>query len=313
MDRRPQIRINSVNVKIKLLKSLHLPGFPSGSSINFHHDRFYVIGDDSTNILVLDKQYQHLNSIHLFDHPEKRIPKVDKVDLEGSTVIKSDGVDSLLIVGSASRKNRKRIIKVPLTNPGETPNGLEHSIIKTKDFVKRIKNQGIEEVNIEGVTIAGTNLLLANRGNRTNEQNHLFLTTNNFWEDQDTADLQIIKLDLPSHQSENPGLSEICYLGDLDILLLTLTSENTANAYDDGEIGDSYLGLVNHASSKLKEGNLMIDVLVNLTEAAPQFKAQKIEGVCVESANEDSMVLHLVSDNDLGESTLFKVELQIGR
>jgi hypothetical protein len=302
-----------VNVKIKLIKSLHLPGFPSGSSINFYHDRFYIIGDDSTNILVLNKQYEHLNSIHLFDHPEKRIPKVDKVDLEGSTVIKSDGVDSLLIVGSASRKNRKRIIKVPLTNPGEAPNELEHSVIKTKDFVKRIKNQGIEEVNIEGVTIAGTRLLLANRGNRTNEQNHLFLTTDNFWEHQHTADLQIIKLDLPTQQSGNPGLSEICYLGDLDILLLTLTSENTTNAYDDGEIGDSYLGLIDHASSRLKEGHLMIDVLLNLTEADPKFKAQKIEGVCVEATDKDSIVLHLVSDNDLGESTLFKVQLHVTR
>jgi hypothetical protein len=300
-----------VNVKIKLVKSLHLPGFPSGSSINFHHDNFYIIGDDSTNILVLNNQYEHLNSIHLFDHAEKRIPKVDKVDLEGSTVIMSDGVDTLLIVGSASRKNRKRIIKVPLTHPAETPNALEHSIMKTKDFVKRIKTQGIEEVNIEGVTIVGSNLLLANRGNRTNQQNHFFLTTNNFWEHQDTADLQIIKLDVPPQQSGNLGLSEICYLSGHDILFLTMTSENTSNAYDDGEIGDSYLGFINHASTKLKEGHLTIDVLLNLTEADPDFKGQKIEGVCVETADEDLMVLHLVSDNDLGESTLFKIELHI--
>ena len=300
-----------VSARVNLVRSLHLPDFPSGSSINFHDDKFYVIGDDSANVLVLDGDYRQLHAIHLFDHKEKFIPKVEKVDLEGSTVINSEGTNWLLIVGSASRKNRKRIIKLSLENSGERSSQAQYSIFKTKNFINRIKGQGIENINIEGVTLVGSRLLLANRGNRTHPQNHIFITSGNFWEQQDTAELEVMALHVPGLRGETLGLSEISYFQKHDILFLTLTSENTANAYDDGEIGDSYLGVIKNASTQLENREFKIDELLNLTEADSRFNGQKIEGICVEASVGDAIAIHLVADNDCGESTLFKIRLEI--
>ena len=125
--------------RIELVKSLLLSDFPSGSSINYHDGKFYLIGDDSTNILLLDTDYQKIDSVQLFDYPEKRIPKSDKIDLEGSAIIEIMGKDHLLILGSASGKNRKRVILIPFSNFGLD--------FKTDDLVITIHRLEIDFIN----------------------------------------------------------------------------------------------------------------------------------------------------------------------
>src|SRR4028118_2317958 len=78
---------NSAAQKIKLLKKTHLPDYPSASALEFYNGRLYVIGDDASSILVLDKEHQFIDSIHLFPSKEKRIDKAIKPDLEASSII----------------------------------------------------------------------------------------------------------------------------------------------------------------------------------------------------------------------------------
>jgi hypothetical protein len=299
-----------VSLTIKLIRSLQLPDFPSGSSINFHCDKLYVIGDDATHVLVLDSDHRPSNFIRLVEGTEKRIPKTDKLDLEGSTIVTVDGSDTLLIVGSASHRNRDCIVTVGLQ--GQFPQSLKSPVFcTTATFITRLTREGITEVNIEAVTLIGSKLLLGNRGNATNPQNHLIVTTENFWTHQETADLHIIKLRVPEGKGGHLGLSELCYLSANDLLFLTLSSENTPNAFDDGEIGDSYLAAIRDISTKLDAKEVMIDDLINLSDADPTFKGHKIEGICVETTGDGSAFLHLVSDNDMGESTLFKTQISL--
>jgi hypothetical protein len=298
--------------RIQLIQSLLITDFPSGSSINYHGGKFYLIGDDSTNILILDTDYRKIDSVQLFDYTEKRIPKSDKIDLEGSAIITMGGTDHLLIVGSASRKHRKRIILIPFSNGSLDFKTLQHSLHKTKDFVKRIKANEIEEINLEGVCLLKNDLVLGNRGNRASQNNHLIITDHNFWEQQDDAKLLIRKLEMPLGQPEKIlGVSELCYIGEQDTLLITLTSEATQNAYDDGAIGDSYIGWIKNAASRLQSDNAVLDGIINMAEVDPVFEKEKIEGICVEQVTSDKLILHLVADNDLGESRLFKIKMDL--
>jgi hypothetical protein len=301
-----------MSASIQIITSLLIPDFPSGSSINYHEGKFYLIGDDATNILVLDIHYQKIDSVHLFDYSEKRIPKADKTDLEGSTILPVEGVNHLLIVGSASRKNRKRIILIPFSAGGLSFKALTNSFHKTKAFVKRIKSQDIEEVNLEGVCLVKGDLILGNRGNRSNQNNHLIITDRNFWQHQDDARLLIRKLSIPAgHTQEILGLSELCYIEQTDTLLITLTSEATDNAFDDGGIGDSYIGWINNAAARLRDETLALDGMINLAGVDAVFKNEKIEGICVESVDGAQIILHLISDNDAGESRLFKIKMSL--
>jgi hypothetical protein len=60
----------SSDVQIKKLD------YPSASSIEYFDKKLYVMGDDATNLLILDTNLNIIDSIPLLSYPGKRIPKI---------------------------------------------------------------------------------------------------------------------------------------------------------------------------------------------------------------------------------------------
>lgn len=295
--------------RFRLLKTHRLEDFPSGSALAFRNGRLYVVGDDATCILILDTDFQKVDTIPLFDHPDKRIPKAGKTDFEACTLLTVDGTEQLLLVGSAATEIRQKVCLIPFQD------GMPELVIRkdsfhdNKAFIRRLPGREIPEVNIEGVCTIGESLLLGNRGNLTHPTNHLIVTDPNFWQHPEEAPMKVLSMILPVRNATEPlGVSELCYLTETDVLLLTLTSESTTNAYDDGTIGDSYLGWVSHASRQLDGTTLIVDQMVNLSDVDAAFQGNKIEGICVASVSSSQALLHLVADNDAGDSRLFTLE-----
>jgi hypothetical protein len=296
-----------VKLHAEFLDSLLLTEFPSGSSINYYKNKLYLIGDDATHILVLDKTYKKLDEIALFNFDGKRISKDEKVDLETSTLLTLNSVDYLLVVGSASRKKRQRLFLIPL---GETHEILPIEVVKIKAFIERLEQTAIAEVNIEGSCVVGNRLILSSRGNRTNPASALILTDPTFWEHQKTASISILPVELPIG-TPAMTVSELNYNPAKDLLFLTFSNEATDNAYEDGAIGESYLGWMNNVTEKLKKEKVLVDGLMNLSDVHATFAREKIEGICIETHDSHEMIAHLISDNDLGESRLFKLRLTV--
>ncbi|HEY3402567.1 MAG TPA: hypothetical protein VGK59_04210 [Ohtaekwangia sp.] len=294
-----------MNPTLQLLKFLLLVHFPSASSIACYDEKFYLTGDDARHILILDSGYQTIDSIVLFNHPEIRIPKSEKADFEASTVLPIDNKPHLLIFGSASGKERKRIMLIPLL--GNEPY-LKRSY--DKEFISQVRNLGIKPLNLEGVTSTGEQLILANRGSQSFPENHLIITSGYFWE-KNNSSIRSIRLLMPHVTTGFNGVSEISYLKSNDMLLLTFSTENTKDNYKDGAIGDSYIGWIRNFSGKLNSSEIKLDGLINLAEEDKVFKNQKIEGICVEFFTGDTYILHLVSDNDQGMSHVFQIRLKL--
>jgi len=299
-----------LNPTVQLLQFLLLANFPSGSSINYYENKLYLLGDDARVILILDPHYNVVDSMRLFDYPEKRISKSQKVDLESSAIVTIAGNKHLLALGSASTNDRKKTLLVPLTGDGAIDYSKPVVSNSITTFVDRLTPGGVKVVNIEGASVMHHSLILANRGNRNYPNNHLIVTEEDFWNRQKEAALRVIPIELEGTKSEFLGISELCYVESKDMLLFTFTTELTNNAYDDGMIGSSYIGWVNSVTTKLKKTKLTLDGLVNLSDASNEFKNQKIEGICVERVNDNELLLHLISDNDNGESKLFKTLLK---
>jgi hypothetical protein len=95
----------------------------------------------------------------------------------------------------------------------------------------------------------------------------------------------------------------MAYLEKEDVLLLTFSVEETANAYDDGQTGDSFLALVRNISTKTAEDRLTVDEWMPLTETDACFNKIKIESV---AAGEDG-TLFLAADNDDGRTLLYSM------
>ncbi len=298
-------------MKIQLLKFLSLKGFPSGSAFTWYEEKLYLVGDDATHLLILDKNYEPINSITLFNHPEKRIPKPLKADLEASTLIKVKGKDHLLVLGSASREERKKVILILLVKSDRNePSFREYY---TGEFVSRLISGGIKEINFEGVTTLEDHMVLATRGHAAYPKNHLIVTNPDFWERQKETPVSFIELLPFAHVSGFIGVSDLFYLKSNNVLLVTLSSEATTNSYEDGAIGNSYLGWIKGVTQKINNPEVALDGLINLTDVSPEFIGEKIEGICVESVTRQGCIIHLVSDNDQGESKLFKIKMGFQR
>lgn len=293
------ISCNMKTAKIQLLKSSLISYFPSGSSIEIFNDVLYITGDDASEILLLDKNYGDLNSAK--SKPAvKRISKDEKIDLEASTIIEREGKQVLLIVGSGSKKNRERVVLLPLPYS----NNALPDTISSSAFIKQLKEKGIEEVNIEGVAATKENIILANRANLKNLVNQLIFTPS-FPNIGATSFITIRKLLLPD-KNIGIGISGLAYDTINDILLFTASTETTNNTFDDGEIGDSYIGYIKNISTQNKD-EITPDGFINLTQENKSFKGEKIESVCIESVAGNNYVLHLVADNDNGATRLFKI------
>ncbi len=296
------ISCNMNPAKIKLIKTTNIPYFPSGSAVEIFGDVLYVVGDDASKILLLDKNYNPLNE----DKPViERISKDEKIDLEASTIIQKEGKPFLLIVGSGSKENREKVVMLPLPySKGSLSDTIDNSA-----FIKLLKEKGIDEVNIEGVASTKQAIIFANRANIKNPVNHLIFTASSFPDTATSSSIIVRKLILP-HKNIVAGISGLAYDSINDVLLFTASTEETVNAYDDGKIGDSYMGYIKNISTQNKE-EITPDDFINLTKENNSFKGQKIESVCIESVAGNNYVLHLISDNDKGATGLFKVNFAI--
>lgn len=285
---------------LSLIDKTELINFPSASSIEFYNDLLYVIGDDARNLAILDKNYKLVDSVELFPGEGLRIPKKIKPDLEASTVVEHNGRITLVVAGSGSTPEREYLLLFPLDSL------MNYEKISTNAFTNKLLKLGLKQINFEGLALVKDMLVFGNRGNIAIPENHFVMVPAQELNALDKPSPVLVALNLSNEQGAFKGISGMAYIPSADILFFTASTEHTGNAYDDGQIGHSYLGYIKRFSSRSKEPAITPDELLNLSEMNPAFKDEKIESVAVESAG-SNLILHLVADNDNGTSTLFKL------
>ncbi|HKO82077.1 MAG TPA: hypothetical protein VJU78_16835 [Chitinophagaceae bacterium] len=280
-----------------------LNDYPSGSGLVYLDGYIYMIGDDATEILKLDSQFNVVDRTGLFISSQKRIPKEVKADLESIALIKLNKTATLLLPGSGSLTPYRNVCWI--FNPADK----EKKQYLLDTFYNRLKNEGIRDLNIEGAVAIPSGIILANRGNKSFPKNYLILTANRFWEKQGLTGMKIIKAGINSDTSFFAGISGLDYSYVTDQLLLTVSTEDTRNSYDDGAVGKSYLWIINDISSKQKLHAINPDKIIDLEKADPRFKGHKIESVCIVADSKREKKLVLVADDDKGGTVLFRMIL----
>lgn len=284
---------NTVLKEAKLISS-----YPSASGIEFVNDNLYVIGDDANSLLILDKDLIPIDSVRLYSFTEKRIPKSVKPDLESIAITKDK---KLMLFGSGSLVPYRNIAWLM------DPVSKQKDSIRLDTFYARLAANGIKEVNIEGAAIIPGLVILSNRGNKNYPHNYLVITRNNFWEDQTNTSINLIKVGTTADTTVFNGVSGITYSSRTDRLILSISTEDTRNAMDDGAIGKSYLWIIKNFSSKRNWKAINPDQVIDLDALDQKFQGQKIESVCITKETKNFLHLVLAADNDNGSSTLFKL------
>ena len=281
------------NVQIKKLD------YPSASAIEYFDEKLYVVGDDATNLLVLDTSLNIIDSIPLLSYPGKRIPKDTKPDLEASAL----NADNLFLFGSGSLSPYRNFAwRHNLKTKDNDSINLEPLFLKVKDL-------GIEQINIEGACFVSGKLILVNRGNKGYPHNHFIITDEKSWTSDSSFQISIANFEDQKDTASFKGISGLCYAKESDQLIMTVSTEDTRNSYEDGTIGKSYLWIINNISNKLDSKTLSPDKIIDLEKTDSHFKNQKIESATVISETNGLIKLVLVADNDDGSSTIFKMSI----
>ena len=276
--------------------------YPSASAIEYLNGRLYVMGDDATDLLVLDTNLNIVDSIPIISYPARRIPKPIKADFEASALSIADTGSNLYLFGSGSLPFHREF-------------GLKYNFeIKSKDsfslqpFYSQLKQTGIEQVNIEGACFVQGLLVLSNRGNKSYPHNHLVIAHDLLWNNDSSYKISIIPFAPQEDTASFSGISGLCYIDDQ--LIITVSTEDTRSSFEDGSIGKSYLWIINNISNKLNSKTIQPDRTIDLEKIDPRFKGQKIESATVISETNELIHLALVADNDDGSSTIFRVSIK---
>src|SRR5688572_11695606 len=80
------IMVSKADAQLILERTFPLHNYPSGSSLEFVDNKFFVIGDDATHLMILNPNYGRVDSSRLFKG-DIRISKNKKTDLEASAVV----------------------------------------------------------------------------------------------------------------------------------------------------------------------------------------------------------------------------------
>lgn len=281
----------------EFISSQTLTEYPSGSTISYFDGHLYLMGDDASKLLILDSSLNQKREIQFFVNDEYRIQKAEKADIESSEWIIKNNRAKLWLFGSGSLSPQRdsAFCYNPQTQAVDR--------VDLGGFYKTLHQAGIPELNIEAAATVKDRLVFGSRGNLANKQNYLIHTSAGNFPENSSA--QIVPINLP----DNAGISGMSYLEELDILLITASTENTTTAYDDGEIGESYLGAIYNFSEKLSDTVIKPNEWLGLSELHPEFAVQKIESICTLGSDKSEITAVLVSDNDKGETQLFTVRL----
>ncbi len=294
----------SCGKKVKFEKTTIINHYASGSAMAYINGKLYLQGDNMGYLIMLDTDFNAVDSITIIDSVQSPIPKQTKPDIEAATHLQ-DGTGTLLLISSGSLdpyRNNAWIVNT------ETKEKTKYDLAP---FYGRLKAQGIPDLNIEGAAGMKDNVILSSRGNKSNLLNHLIFTSAGFWKEPATAPINIKTLITGSSSgSIFSGVSGMAYSEASDCLLLTVSTENTANSYDDGEIGKSYLWMVNNISRKTAAADIVPDRIIDLEAGDTRFHGQKIETACIISETQSEMTLALAADNDDGKTVLFRITIK---
>ena len=266
--------------------------YPSGSTICFMNDLFYIMGDDASEILILNDKLIEVERVSLFPKDENiRIPKAIKADIEASVLIRQNGIDCILFLGSGSVSPHRDYAYL------FEPESKSISRIDLSSFYDQLRNQ-FAQLNIEAATMLGGSLALGIRANRSYPDNYIALASPGKLSPEFQRKV-LLKITV-----EHIGISGMDYDVARDTLFITFSSEETSNSYDDGEIGESYLAIIQDAADQIKNNELYISSLIKLSDLGPEFKFQKVESVALTADNRQLLV---VADNDQGNTNLFLI------
>lgn len=256
----------------------------------------YVVADDELHLgkFLLEgdsagELYRCFAGNLPIDTDERKAEKPDIEVLMRIPQLNNPAQQSLLVLGSGSKKNRCRAAIISLDQTGNISTPAE--IIDLSHFYEFLKKE-IGNLNIEGATIVNQDIFLFQRGNKKNKLNaSIRIALDDFYQllsppqKYHKPRIQITPYDLGEIDQIPLCFTDATSLSSGEIIF-TASAENTSDAYLDGACVGSAIGIIN------SQGNLSFIEPVN--------KKVKLEGI---EAKTNSKIIELLLVSDADDAT----------
>lgn len=289
------------DMKITVSDIIKMEKIPSGSGIIKSGNMYYVIGDDSPFLFSLNKEFKTVAKTRLLDSvlfSDDRIMKPKKPDFEALEMV---GEHEAVVFGSGSRSPQRNVFMRIL---------LKDSIVIEKydvsNLYDNLKNLPIlhdSELNIEATAFRNNQLFLFNRKKNLVirfEYNELLAYLK---DEMAFPKPEIRSFILPSINGIEAGFSGATALKGEAKIIFTASVENTDNAYDDGAILGSFIGMIDISNNSISD-------VFNYCEVPNTEAHLKVESVTVEKEMAFGQTeVVLITDDDKGNSIILKSTL----
>jgi hypothetical protein len=287
-------------MKLKLLDYKEIPDLPVGSNLEFFNETLYLVDDDASDMVALNKKWQTLATHQLLRSDDPKILPGSKSDFEATTIVEVNSIPRLLVLGFDVKDNHHKAILVNLDDYTKE----EHDIT---EFYNRLKAT-VGVINIESAAIVLGKLILCNRDHKSAPENHIIVTDADFWKNQEKAEITTVSFDLPQTSNQVVGLSGLSYSYKNDWLVVTLLSESTEK--DNPTTGDSYLAVIENASRKVVRKKMKVNSLFHLNDHSEGFVGYNMHSVCIRSEKSRRLKLFVLADNKAGKNGVFTIRIK---
>jgi hypothetical protein len=292
-------------MKCEVTSIVELTEVPSASGIEHVGDEYFVVGDNSSWLYVLDRSFNMSSKFSLGTYAADDrgvITKSKKHDFEAMTKISWKGKLYLVVFGSGSKKPHRFegiIIDLQEKNTLRT-----FSIQKLYDHIRDEAKLEPSELNIEAAAEVNGKLYLLNRG----KNKLIVMNVEHFMEfiHQKSAKLKlkVYSIDLPEINDIRAGFSGAAGDQEHNRIVFTASVEDTDDWVRDGEILGSYLGVIDLE-------NIQQHYRPETVQLVGKDKREKfkVESITIVESQGEKMNCVLVTDNDGLNSELLTISI----
>lgn len=290
---------------LRILGTTQASTLPSASGITASGNRFFVNSDNAPFLYVLNDRGALVDSIPILNENRSlhEIPKPEKSDYEAATMLQSDSVTRLLLLGSGSMSPHRD--SALLMTSGAPSTQQKASL---RPFYDELTRRGIpaKSINIEAAASYGDDLILFNRG----DNRMIAMNADSFlgavFGGTGLPAIRMQQVRLPAINGFTPGISGATMLNDSTVLFCG-SVEATTDWAKDGDILGSGVGIIrlttNHKAELLQ--------WTMLKDAKGVLLREKLEGIELLRYSKRVVSVRCVTDNDNGSSTLIDLELRL--
>ncbi len=279
------------------VENIRILDVPSASGMTKMKETILAVGDDSPYLFYLDENFEVVKFRAISSTEgiaNGKVPKKIKPDFEAIEFINEH---EFIIFGSGSKSPVRDIL---ITGNLVDTTFQTYSLTNFYQHLATLDPITSGEINIEGAAFYSDTLYLLNRLNSViisvNYQEFL-----SFVIDQTPlTTLQTYAITLPSIGDIPSGFSGATIGLNPPHLIFTSSVENTGDAYADGEILGSFVGMVDlrHLNDRDK---------YTFAPFETEGKPLKVESVTIDKINPDNSIrLLFCTDSDGGESVLIE-------